>query len=97
MMEAVKIWRRAKKNYKYLGKRGTVESLTKIVQAPAGYEEMAPYWVGVIRLRCGKKVTAQLVGGEEIRIGSKVFGALRRVKAVNKSSVIEYGIKFKKT
>ncbi len=96
MTRAVRIWRRAKKNYQYLGRKGKVESLTRIVQAPAGFESQAPYWTGVIRLWGGRKVIGQLVDRKGVKIGDKVVGVLRRIKVAEKDSVIEYGIKFRK-
>jgi uncharacterized OB-fold protein len=96
MTQAVKIWRRAKKNYQYLGKKGKVDSLTRIVQAPVGFESQAPYWTGVISLWGGRKVIGQLVDREGVKRGDKVVGVLRRIKVVEKDSVIEYGVKFKK-
>lgn len=97
MTAVVQIWRRAKKIGKYLGKKGKVESFTRILQAPAGFEKQTPFWVGIVKFPNGEKITAQLVDGKGIRVGSKVVGVLRRIGTVEKSEVVEYGVKFKLT
>jgi hypothetical protein len=95
MTEVVPIWRRTKEISTYFGKKGRVESFTRILQAPAGFEKQTPFWVGIIKFSNGKKVTAQLVDGKKIKVGSKVVGVLRRIRTAEKDEVVEYGIKYK--
>jgi hypothetical protein len=93
----IKIWREARRRYRYLGKVGRLASFTRIRQGPAGFEKQTPYWAGIIEFRNNEKITGQIVGvkGKKLRLGMKVEGVLRRLGAVEKKGVIEYGVKFK--
>ncbi|NLX43781.1 MAG: transcriptional regulator, partial [Chloroflexi bacterium] len=43
-----------------LGRRGVVYSFSRLMSAPEGYADAAPYYVALIRLDDGPMVTAQL-------------------------------------
>lgn len=60
----------AKIPYKFSGK-GTVYSFTEIQEAPAGFEENAPYVVALVKLEEGPLITAQLTD-LETRHGKRI-------------------------
>jgi uncharacterized OB-fold protein len=55
--------------------RGTVHTFTKIVAAPTGFEDVAPYIVGVVDLEEGGKALAwfgESIAEDDIEIGMEV-------------------------
>ena len=55
--------------------RGTVNTFTKIVAAPTGFEDVAPYIVGVVDLEEGGRALAwfgESIGEDEVEIGMEV-------------------------
>ena len=92
----VKIWREAGKRLKFLEKKGKLAAFTRIFNPPKGFVEQKPYWVAIIEFNKGKKITGQLVvEDKKPKINQKVIGVLRRIRAADKKSIIEYGVKFK--
>ncbi len=78
--------------------RGEVYSFTTIVDAPAGYEENAPYTVALVKLEEGPVVTAQLtdLDGTEPEIGMPVEMVTRRIRQDgDERGMIVYGYKFR--
>lgn len=76
---------------------GEVYSFTDIKNAPAGFEEQAPYTVALVRLKEGPMVTAQLtdLGNEPVRIGMPVEMVTRKIRNDgNERGIIAYGYKF---
>lgn len=63
----------AKDLYKFSGK-GEVYSHTTVYEAPAGYDQNAPYTVALVKLDEGPMLTAQLtdVDNDSVRIGMPV-------------------------
>ncbi|MFH2061672.1 MAG: OB-fold domain-containing protein [Candidatus Beckwithbacteria bacterium] len=92
MKSSVKIWREKEERYKYLGEIGRVVSFTKIHEAPKGFK--GPYTIVMVEVG-EKRVVGQLVA-DQIKIGQKVVGVLRRLREPNPKEVIEYGVKWKK-
>ena len=87
----------AKKPFTFSGK-GEVYSYTKMYDAPAGYEDNAPYTVAVIRLQEGPMLTAQLTDLDEdgAKIGMAVEMVTRKIRTDGgDSGVIIYGYKFR--
>lgn len=105
MTSPVRIWRESETRYQYLGKTGKILSLTKIQTPVAGFEKYLPYFVAVIQLEDGKKITGQIVvqsstpkGGQakfKVQSGDKVVGVLRRLKESSEKGLIEYGVKWR--
>lgn len=90
------IWRESKKNFQRLGQKGELVSFTKIHTPVKDFVKQRPYWVGIIKLKDGEKITAQLVvEGRLPKIGKEVIGVLRRLRVQDEDSIIEYGVKFK--
>ena len=85
--------------YNFSGK-GEVYSYTTVYDAPAGYEENAPYTVAIVKLEEGPLVTAQLtdVDGQDIRIGAPVEMVTRRLRSDgDERGLLVYGYKFRPT
>jgi len=87
----------AKKVYQFSG-RGEVYSFTTIYDAPAGFEENAPYTVALVKLEEGPMVTAQLtdLGDAPVQIGTPVEMVTRRLRQDgDERGMIVYGYKFR--
>jgi len=87
----------AKTVYAFSG-RGEVYSFTTIFDAPAGYEENAPYTVALIKLEEGPLVTAQLtdLGIQPVEIGTPVEMVTRKLRNDgDERGMIVYGYKFR--
>ena len=72
----------AKTLYTFSG-RGEVYSYTTVYDAPAGFEEQAPYTVALVKLEEGPLVTAQLTDTSEaeVQIGTPVEMVTRRMRS----------------
>jgi uncharacterized OB-fold protein len=87
----------AKTAYAFSGK-GEVYSFTKMGNAPAGFEEQAPYTVALIKLQEGPIVTAQLtdLGDQEVQIGMPVEMVTRKLRSDDgDKGILVYGYKFR--
>lgn len=80
-----------------LSGRGEIYSFSVIRQAPAGYEQLAPYPVALIRLVEGPLVAAQLAdcAEAELAIGQPVELVTRRLADTGPDGVLVYGYKFR--
>ena len=87
----------AKDLYAFSG-RGEVYSVTTVYDAPAGYEESAPYTVALVRLEEGPLVTAQLTDleGRDVAIGTPVEMVTRKLRNDgDERGMLVYGYKFR--
>jgi len=87
----------AKEPFTFSGK-GEVYSFTTMLDAPAGFEETAPYVVALIKLKEGPVVTAQLtdLDDNQVEIGMPVEMVTRRLRSdQDESGIIIYGYKFR--
>ncbi len=87
----------AKELYSFSG-RGEVYSFTTVYDAPAGYEENAPYTVALIKLNEGPMVTAQLtdLDGRNVSIGTPVEMVTRKLhNDGDERGMLVYGYKFR--
>jgi uncharacterized protein len=87
----------AKATFAYSGK-GEIFSYTTIYEAPAGYDENAPYTVALVKLEEGPLVTAQLtdLGDQPIEIGMPVEMVTRRLRQDgDERGMLIYGYKFR--
>lgn len=66
---------------------------TRVYSAPAGFEQQAPYFVAVVKLDGGEKITSMIVDCDEVKTGDRVKTVLRRIGETEKDEVIEYGVK----
>ncbi|KUK69451.1 MAG: hypothetical protein XD89_0769 [Anaerolineae bacterium 49_20] len=87
----------AKTAYAFSGK-GEVYSFTRMGNAPAGFEEQAPYTVALIKLQEGPIVTAQLtdLGDQKVQIGMPVEMVTRKLRSDDgEKGILVYGYKFR--
>ncbi len=87
----------AKSAYAFSG-RGEVYSYTTIYEAPAGYDENAPYTVALVKLAEGPLLTAQLtdLGEQPVEIGMPVEMVTRRLRQDgDERGMLVYGYKFR--
>jgi hypothetical protein len=88
----------AKTEYAFSG-RGEVYSHTTLYNAPAGYEESAPYTVALVKLDEGPLVTAQLtdLGDNQVTIGMPVEMVTRKLRSDEdkERGLLVYGYKFR--
>lgn len=85
----------ARELYSFAG-TGTVYSYTTVLDAPAGFEEQAPYVLALVQLDEGPLVTAQLTdldGSPEI--GMRVEMVTRKLRTDGDDGIIVYGYKFR--
>ncbi len=78
--------------------QGEVYSYTHMANAPAGFEEQAPYTIALVKLTEGPMVTAQLtdLGDEPVRIGMPVEMVTRKIRNDgDERGIIVYGYKFR--
>lgn len=78
--------------------KGTIYTFTMVVDAPAGFEEQAPYAVALIQLDDGSMMTAQITDldlNKMPEIGMRVELVTRRISADGPDGVIVYGYKFR--
>ncbi len=77
---------------------GEVYSFTRMANAPAGFEEQAPYTIALVKLEEGPVVTAQLtdLGEEPVHIGMPVEMVTRKIRNDgDERGIIVYGYKFR--
>ncbi len=75
---------------------GVVYSYTTVTDAPAGFEEQAPYTVALIKLDEGPLITAQLTDLDAApQIGQRVEMVTRKLRYDGPHGVIVYGYKFR--
>mgnify|MGYP003572146225 FL=1 len=87
----------AKTEFNFSG-RGEVYSYTKVFDAPAGYEDVAPYMVAMVKLAEGPMVTAQLtdIDTKSVSIGMPVEMVTRRLRSDgDERGLLVYGYKFR--
>ena len=86
----------AKVPYQLSGK-GEVYSYTVIQDAPAGFEDQAPYVLAIVKLDEGPMLTAQLTDLEGApEIGMRVEMVTRKLRSEGEQGMIVYGYKFRK-
>lgn len=93
----VRSWRKQQDRYQYLNQEGRLVSWTRIHTPPVSFVQQTNYIVGIIKLKSGKQVTAQLVeiDQSQLKKGLKVKGILRKLYEDGEAGVITYGVKFK--
>src|SRR5258706_15939784 len=86
----------AKTLFQFSGK-GEVYSFTTISDAPAGFEEQAPYVLAIVKLDEGPMVTAQLTDVDgPVEIGMRVEMVTRKLRTDGTEGMILYGYKFRR-
>jgi uncharacterized OB-fold protein len=82
--------------FQFSGK-GSVYSYTRVSDAPAGFEEYAPYTIAIVKLDEGPLVTAQLTDLDEgsVSIGTPVEMVTRKLRSEGDQGMLIYGYKFR--
>lgn len=76
---------------------GIVYSYTTLQEAPAGFDDQAPYMLALIKLDEGPIVTAQLTDvNDPVAIGDRVEMVTRKLTTEGSRGMIVYGYKFRK-
>ena len=80
-----------------LSGKGTIYSFTTVLDAPAGFEDYAPYPVALVKLDEGPMVTAQLtdMGSDDVYIGMPVEMVTRKLQEQGDEGIILYSYKFR--
>lgn len=79
-----------------LSGKGEVFSYTVVQDAPAGFEDQAPYVLAIIKLDEGPLITAQLTDLDRpVQIGMRVEMVTRKLRTEGREGVILYGYKFR--
>jgi uncharacterized OB-fold protein len=75
---------------------GRIYSYTIVRTPTEEHKENAPYVLAIVQLDEGPKLTAQIIksNNKEIKIGSRVKLAFRRITEDGKEGLIHYGYKF---
>ncbi|MCU0476054.1 MAG: OB-fold domain-containing protein [Anaerolineae bacterium] len=75
---------------------GTLYSFTTVTEAPEGYDEQAPYIVGLVQLDDGVMVSAQITDVDgALAIGDRVEMVTRKLTTEGVRGMIVYGYKFR--
>lgn len=79
-----------------LSSKGKLVTFTIIRTAPDGFEDLAPYAVGIIELKDGIKILAQITDcdPEKLKTGDKLEAKFRRMNEDGKTGMIYYAYKF---
>lgn len=79
-----------------LSGRGTIGTFTIIRIPPSGFEDLAPYALGIVDLEEGCRVMGQITDcdPEKLKIGDPVVTQFRRINEEGKTGMILYGYKF---
>lgn len=78
-----------------VGRKGKIIEYTSVMSAPTNFKIQQPYFVALIELENGERVTAQVIDCENISEGMKVEGVLRKLFSEGQEGLIHYGVKFR--
>ena len=83
-------------NFKFSGK-GKIYSFTKVYVPPKGFEDQVPYYLAIVELEEGARLTAQIIDSDpdKIKIGAPVEMVFRIIQMEDPEGLIHYGFKFK--
>jgi hypothetical protein len=91
----IRLWRNQTERYQYLGKPGKLVNVSQVITVPKELSPFAPYWVGLVELKGGRRVTAAIIGlNRPPQPGDRVVGVMRRLRPPDEKGIIEYGVKF---
>ena len=77
--------------------QGKLISWSQVTATPKGFEDFAPYIIGIIELEAGQRMTSQIVDipESELKYGLKLEPVFRKIYQDGTSGIIHYGLKFK--
>lgn len=75
--------------------RGKIVEYTRIEESAQGFEELVPYYYGIIELEEGVKISAQIVAKseDEIDVGTEIEMTFRKLFKSSDAAIINYGFK----
>lgn len=75
---------------------GEVLTFSIVHEAPSQLEMQKPYVIAIVQMEEGPRITGQIIDVEldEVKVGMKVRGTLRKVSDDGAAGVIHYGYKF---
>lgn len=75
---------------------GNIYSYTVVQDVPSEFEDVAPYFLALVELDDGTKVTAQVTDTDgNISIGDRVEMVTRKIRTDGTRGMIVYGYKFR--
>ncbi|MBF0501180.1 MAG: Zn-ribbon domain-containing OB-fold protein [Candidatus Riflebacteria bacterium] len=79
-----------------LSGKGKLDTFTIIRVAPEGFGDEVPYAVGIIDLKDGVRLMAQITDCDPttLKTGDKLVAKFRKVQEDGKNGIIKYGYKF---
>ncbi len=79
--------------------QGKIVSFTRVHTGPSGFKHETPYFLAIIELDNRARLLAQIVDTEpeQVKIGTRVKRAFRKIMEPDKKGVISYGYKFRIT
>lgn len=79
-----------------LSGKGKLVSFTIIRIAPGGFEDLAPYAVGIVELEEGVNILTQITdcNPEDLKTGDPLVAKFRRINEDGKTGMIYYAYKF---
>ena len=80
-----------------LAGKGTLVTFTVIHDAPAAFDLLKPYVLGIVELDEGARLTSQIIDVEPaaVKIGMRVESAFRKLGQEGEAGIIHYGYKFR--
>lgn len=95
MKSSISEWRKYPTRYRGVGK-GTIYSFSKVLVASRRFSKSVPYFVALIQLDSGEKITSHIVDTleDDVRIGAKVRPVFRKIGIDSPEESIAYGTKF---
>ncbi len=91
-----KAWRKYNKRYQ-LNQTAKLITWSKVFSGPTGFERQGHYFVAIVELPSGERITTQLADVDEAQLshGLKLQATLRKISAAGADGIINYGVKFK--
>lgn len=79
-----------------LSGHGYITTFTIIRTAPSGFEDQAPYAIGIVELDEGVSIMGQITdcNPEKLKVGDRVISKFRRMNEEGKTGMIQYCYKF---
>jgi len=78
-----------------VGMKGKIIEFAKVLYTTQKFNHQKPYYVALIELEDGNKITAQLTDTDSVTEGMTVVGVFRKLFSVGRNGLIQYGVKFR--
>ena len=93
---SAKSWRNYKTRYNLEENEGKLITWSIVHGALKGYEDFAPYIIGIVEFKNKKRMTTQIVDidSNKLKNGLKVKAVFRKIYQDGDKGIIDYGLKF---